>query len=79
MSLEDRRKLGVNFFSVFKAAKELSKDPEFEPESRKDFAEKILEKISEKKLPQLEEEGIDLEALIAFILKVLPIILLFLA
>ena len=74
MSRKQRRKLGVNIISIAKAVRELSEEG-FAPESNQDFSEKILEKISEKKLPQLTERGIDIDAILAFIQKVLPIIL----
>jgi len=81
MAASDRRRFGVNFISVLRAAKEVTSDPDFEPTTRREIAEKILEKIIGKSLPQLRESepGIDLSSIIAFIEKLLPIILQLLA
>lgn len=75
MSLRDRLALGVNFFSVAKAAKELMSDPNFQPTTKREFAEKVLEKITSKSLPQLQEAGISLEEILAFIEAILPLII----
>lgn len=81
MSARDRRRLGVNFISVLRAAKEVLSDPEYVPESRQSIAEKILEKIMGKNLPQArqDEPAVDWDAILEFIEKLLPIILQLLA
>jgi hypothetical protein len=77
MSLRDRRKLGVNFISVLRAARKITKDPEFEPTTKRELSEKILEEIASRKLPQIRQDdpSLDLDAIIEFIEKLLPIIL----
>ena len=72
---KQRRRLGVNFMSILKAAKKLSKNSDFAPVTRLQFAEAILEEITSKNLPKLAKEGIDLDALLAFIMALLPLIL----
>ena len=77
MSIRDRRAKGVNFRTVLKATATLSKDPEFDPSDRKECAEKVLEYIVGKQLPQAraDEPGIDWDSILAFIEKILPLIL----
>lgn len=77
MSVRDRRRLGVNFISVLRAARRLSESPEFEPESDRELHELILEEILSKKLPEARASmpEIDWTAIIAFIERVLPLIL----
>jgi hypothetical protein len=81
MGMVDRRRLGVTFISVLKAAKKVTANPDFLPTSRRDIAESILEEIIGKNLPQAREAepGIDWDGLLAFIEKLLPIILQLLA
>ena len=80
MSLRDRRKLGVNFISVLRAVKKITEDPEFEPVTSDqltnsvDFAEAVLEEITSKRLPELVDAGIDIDAILEFIKRILPII-----
>lgn len=75
--IKSRIKTGVNFFSVLGAARELFENPEFEPSSKQEIAEKILEKIINKKLPKARKSDpqIDWDSLLEFIEKILPIIL----
>lgn len=77
----DRRRLGVNFFSVLRAAKKVAEDPEFEPDSALEMAETILANIVGKDLPQAKADmpEIDWDSLLAFIMKILPLILKLLA
>lgn len=79
--VKDRRSLGVNFFSVLQAAKTVVYDPEFEPSTRLDLSTAILEEIIGEKLKsaRMTREGIDWDAVIAFIEKILPLILKILA
>ena len=81
MSIKDRRKKGVTFLAVLRAARELSDDVDFDPSSKSEAAEKILEKIISKKLPlaQNEEPEIDWNGLLEFIERILPLILQILA
>ena len=81
MSIKDRRKKGVTFLSVLRAARELSEDAEFDPQNKKEFSEKILEKIISKKLvaAKSEEPEIDWNGLLEFIERILPLILQILA
>jgi len=75
--IRSRREAGVTFFAVFRAARQLVNDPEFTPGSEKDFAEKILEKIIGENLPQarIRRPEIDWDALLEFIMAILPLIL----
>ena len=75
MSLKDRRELGVNFFSVLRTTKDLMEDPEFQAMNQLEMAEKILEKISEKKLSELAEEGLTTDEILEWIIKILPYVL----
>ena len=75
MSLRDRWRLGVNWFTVLKAAKELSSDPNFEPTTQREFAEAILCHLSGMNRPQAVKDGIDWDSLIEFIERILPLIL----
>jgi hypothetical protein len=77
MSIRDRRRMGVKFISILKAAKKITNDPEFEPTTRKELTERILEEIISKKLPQARRDDpeIDWDALLEFIEKLIPIIL----
>ena len=81
MSIRDRRKKGVTFLAVLRAARELSDDADFDPANKKEFSEKVLEKIISKKLPeaQNEEPEIDWNGLLEFIERILPLILQILA
>lgn len=73
----DRRRVGVNFFSVLRAAKKVTSDPEFEPGSMRELSEAILTQIIGKDLSQarVDMAEIDWAALLAFIEKILPLIL----
>ncbi|MEA1999538.1 MAG: hypothetical protein U9N61_09515 [Euryarchaeota archaeon] len=75
--VRDRRRMGVNFFSVLRAAKKVTSRPEFEPGSPRELVESILEEIVGKDLPQARSDmpEIDWDSLLAFIEKLLPIIL----
>ena len=81
MSIKDRRKKGVTFLAVLRAARELSDDADFDPTNKKEFSEKVLEKIISKKLPaaKAEEPEIDWNGLLEFIERILPLILQILA
>ena len=81
MSIKDRRKKGVTFLSVLRAARELADDADFDPTNKKEFSEKVLEKIISKKLAQAqnEEPEIDWNGLLEFIERILPLILQILA
>ena len=81
MSIKDRRKKGVTFLAVLRAARELSDDADFDPTNKKEFSEKVLEKIISKKLNQAqnEEPEIDWNGLLEFIERILPLILQILA
>jgi hypothetical protein len=76
---KDRKRLGVNFLSVLRAAKKVASDPSFEPESTDEMAEAVLAEIVGVSFPQakLDWQDIDWEAIIAFIMKILPLLLLF--
>ena len=69
----DRRRLGVNFFSVLLAAKKVTTDPEFEPTSSRKLSEAILAEIVGRDLSvaRADMPDIDWEALLAFIVGVL--------
>ena len=79
MSLrEDKRRLGVNRFSVLKAATKLTKNPDFDPDvgmelGGRDFAELILEEIIRKPAAQAQTDdpGIDWEGLFSFIERIM--------
>lgn len=75
--VRDRRRLGVNFFSVIRAAKKVTSNPAFEPSSQQDLVDAIFTELIGKDLPQARasEPGIDWDAVIAFIMKILPLIL----
>ncbi len=75
MSIRDRRRLGVTFIAVLRAAKELVHDPDFCPQSRRQMAESILERITGMQRVQAVGEGFDWEALLDFIMELLPVIL----
>jgi len=81
MSIADRRRAGVNLLSCLKAAKKIMSNSEFEAANTRELAQAILEEIQSKKLPQLRdaEPGVDWDAIIAFIEKLLPLILQLLA
>ena len=76
MSIRDRRRFGVTFFSVLRAAKELAQNPEFEPKSNDDFSEAILAKIVGRSLPEAREAmpEVDWNSLLEFIMAILPVI-----
>ena len=67
MSRADRRKAGVTMFKVLRAARQLSKDPDFEPGSEEEFAEAVLTKL----VPPEGRQGLDLAALLEFIMAIL--------
>ena len=74
----DRRKLGVNRFSVLKAARKLTKDPEFDPDvtmelASREFAELVLAEIIGKPAAQAmrDDPSIDWEGLFSFIERIL--------
>lgn len=75
--IRDRRRLGVNFFSVLRAARKVSSDPKFEPTTKEDLSEAILEEIMGEKLAsaRMTREGIDWDGLLAFIEKLIPLIM----
>lgn len=79
--MKDRRRFGVNFFSVLRAAKKVTTNPEFEPTTQTEFAEAILSEIIGKDLPQAKVNmpEVDWDSLLAFIEKILPLILQILA
>lgn len=75
--VRDRRDLGVNFFSILQAARVVTSNPGFEPVTRGDLSTAILEEIIGEKLKsaRVANEGIDWGGLLAFIEKLLPLIL----
>jgi len=62
---------------VLRAARKVSSNPEFEPVEPGDLSEAILEEIIGEKLSKarLSREGIDWDGLLAFIEKLIPLIL----
>ena len=80
MGIRGRRRAGVNFISVMRATRRLTQDPDFEPVSQKEMCQLVLEEVMNKSLPQAQAEmpEIDWEAILAFIMKILPLILMFL-
>jgi len=79
MSRKDRTKLGVTFFSVLKSVRKLKNDPNFENYSKTERAELVLEDILNKKLPEARADmpELDWTGILAFIIKILPLILMF--
>ena len=77
MSLRDRRKYGITFFKVLRAARTLGNDPEFIVESNQEFAEAIIAEICG---PQFRSDvDVDWPSIIEWIIKWLPMILKILA
>jgi len=78
VSASDRRKLGVTFFKTLRATRRLvRRDPDFDPSSLEDVAQAVLEETMGKPLAKAKAENpqINWDALIALIIKWLPIIL----
>jgi hypothetical protein len=68
-----RRRAGVTFFKALRAARQLSRDEEFEFESEEQFAEAVLEKClghPKSGMPEADWNGF-----LEFIMNLLPIIL----
>ena len=78
-SRRERRKAGVTFFKALRAARELSRDEDFEFESEEQFAEAVLEKLVGGSNPKGSMPEADWGAFLEFIMNLLPIILKILA
>lgn len=74
---EDRRKLGINFLSIFRSARKVLADPTFVPKDTRDIAVAVLEDICSKKFKTLKRNNpeIDWDKLLEFIEKIIALIL----
>ena len=84
--VKERRELGVNFFSVMRATRATLEHPSFDPEGfaalePATLAPVVLEEILRKDLPEAMADlpKIDWDAILAFIEKIIPLILKLLA
>lgn len=83
MAKKSRRRLlfrrRVNFISALRAAKIVTTNPNFVPTSDRHLAEAILNEIAGDDLPQakIDFSNIDWEKIIDFIIKMLPLLLMF--
>lgn len=75
MSVRARRQLGVTFLAVLRSTRQLTTDPAFEPANLTEMAEAVLEHITGRTLPQLRRAQLDVDALIEWITRLLPLIL----
>lgn len=79
LSILEARRAGITFYSVRKACEELKASGDIDAgSSRAEIAAAVVNHLSNQNPQAFGESGLDLDAILAFIEKILPLILMLL-